>query len=714
MWKNLTILVIVALGIGAGSGASPIASAPTSAQSLQPLVRCAGANSPACLSAARRSVLAVATKKKDTKLSGGLDALAAQAQILDISAALADQLPKALRDLTKARLMRLDDEGRVQVYVESKQPGQLVHVLEALGAKIERVNEEYGIVQAWLPADELNAAAELPAVTHIRLPDYGFARAGSVTTEGDALQNAAALRSAFGVDGTGVRVGVISDGVEGLAASQASGDLPAVNTSTCNVSSGSPTAPGAGAEGTALLEIVHDLAPGAELWYGFWDANGDTTDLDFSAAVDCLASNVDIVVDDFGFYNVGPYDGTSRVSASTSAALNDASNRIRGYYTAVGNDAEQHYEEPFNDDGTGYHRFHQTATTVDGNGLGARSDDPVLVPAGAIGMVFIQWNDPFGGSCNDYDAAAWVHNTSTSISISDNEQSCSQDPTEELIIDNSAGQDMYADVTIQKFSGSPRTLDVFYLDAYPNFVTACGSVSNNSDAGGGVVSVGAIDASRPGATHIESFSSCGPTNDGRLKPEASGMDGVAITGNGGFGSPFFGTSAAAPHVAGIAALLLQCNPALTRDELRDALLNTAVDLGAPGPDNDSGYGRLDGLAAGQEVCSGNVEPTNTPPLAATATPGSTPTAPTNTATRTATRTRTPTRTPTRTQARTYGDVNCDGRVQPTDATIVLQFFAGLTHSLACPQNGDVNRDGSTNSVDALLILQYVAGLLPSL
>ena len=63
-------------------------------------------------------------------------------------------------------------------------------------------------------------------------------------------------RETFGVDGSGIKVGVISDGVDSLAASQLTGDLPNI------VQVGDP---GSGDEGTAILEIVHDIAPGADL-----------------------------------------------------------------------------------------------------------------------------------------------------------------------------------------------------------------------------------------------------------------------------------------------------------------------------------------------------------------------------------------------------------------------------------------------------------------
>jgi hypothetical protein len=98
-------------------------------------------------------------------------------------------------------------------------------------------------------------------------------------------------------------------------------------------------------------------------------------------------------------------------------------------------------------------------------------------------------------------------------------------------------------------------------------------------------------------------------------------------------------------------------------------------------------------------------PTNTPLAAATSTP--TPPAPT------ATPTRTPTRTPTP-QAGLPGDANCDGVVNPIDATVILQLTAGLVGSVGCPENADVNEDGQINSLDAALVLQFVAGLIGSL
>ncbi len=83
----------------------------------------------------------------------------------------------------------------------------------------------------------------------------------------------------------------------------------------------------------------------------------------------------------------------------------------------------------------------------------------------------------------------------------------------------------------------------------------------------------------------------------RDKPDVTGIDGVSVTGTGGFPSPFFGTSAAAPHVAAIAALLKHSAPSATPAQIRNALTSSAVDLGPAGRDNTYGWGRVDALAA---------------------------------------------------------------------------------------------------------------------
>jgi hypothetical protein len=543
-----------------------------------------------------------------------------------ITAGRLDLLPEDLKGAVAAKLMRVDSAGSVQVFIAAEGDPELAaaHAV-ALGGTVERVDPPSGIVQARVPISQLEALAADLTVRFIRLPDYPVLDTGSVTSQGDAILSAATTRATFGVDGTGVRVGVVSDGMEGLAASQASGDLPpSVNLTTCNVVPQSPTAAGAGAEGTAMLEIVHDLAPGAELWFGHFGFGFTGTSLDFQAAVNCLAANVDVVVDDIGFLNNGLYDGSSPVSMNASNALNNPANRERTHVNAVGNEAISHYQEPYVDfDAAGtsrLHRFAGTLNTTDVCGLGPLPYDPVLLPPGGIVVVFLQWDDGFGTSGNDYDL--YLGHAGNIVAGSENFQDGNDNPTEAVGLINNGSATLQIDILINLYVGVAKTFDMFVLGnallvgppgcpggpAVHNYNTPGSSVTNNSDAGGGVISLGAINASDPGNDTIAFYSSRGPTNDGRLKPDASAIDGISVTGNGGFPSSFFGTSAAAPHGGAIAALVLSCvpslkfgepgdNPAADRTALRNALLNSAVDLGAAGADNTFGFGRLNSVAA---------------------------------------------------------------------------------------------------------------------
>src|SRR5262249_43752685 len=126
--------------------------------------------------------------------------------------------------------------------------------------------------------------------------------AGSVASEGDATHKAASSRSAFGVDGTGVKIGVLSDGVSHLSASQGTGDLGPVTVV--------PGQTGNGDEGTAMLEIVHDLAPGAQLFF----ATAFTSITSFADNIRTLRNtyHCDIIIDDVFYYVESPFqDGQS-------------------------------------------------------------------------------------------------------------------------------------------------------------------------------------------------------------------------------------------------------------------------------------------------------------------------------------------------------------------------------------------------------------------
>ena len=496
-------------------------------------------------------------------------------------------------------LVRFDEDGNVEVYIytESTSEAALAE-LRDLGARIEIVGAEWGIVQAWVPPAALDQFAALDVVRDITPPDYGVTRTGSVNTEGDAIHRANLVRELSSLTGAGVKVGVISSGVDSMASAQASGDLPA----TVDVNADQP---GSGDEGTALLEIVHDLAPGASLAF-----SGAGSSLRFVRAVEWLehdafgGDGADIIVDDIGYY-LQPWfeDGFVALAAADAVA--------RGvvFVSAGGNFARRHYEADFVDGGDGYHAF--------------GANDTALAVDKSLGLsVILQWNDPFDASATDYDlfvCPRGLQPTRFNIQnelcdVSARTQDGDDSPYEVVAV--SIFDPLFwarsVDIYVHEYTpGSAKRLEIF---AVPGAITEYGTPAGGiigHPAVAGVIAVGAISSSDPGHDDLEPFSDYGsaeiffPTRETRPKPEVVAIDGVAITGAGGFSNPFYGVSAAAPHVAGIAALLLEAerldHPTSTKKAAADAvykkLVDSAVDLGDPGFDEQFGYGRADALAA---------------------------------------------------------------------------------------------------------------------
>ncbi len=627
-----------------------------------------------------------------------------------------ETLPKSIRDAVRAGQMRITKDAAVQVYIEVREiTATNLESLQALGVMVEIIgrpdpNKAKGevltavpTVQAQLPITMIDQVASLPFVRYIRLPDYGIHSTGSVTTQGDGILKADVARSMFGVDGTGVKVGVISGGIGGVFATGCttcgpttaipspinSGDLPNA-TGTRNASgilvsvtggiiaqSFPSSAPdledhlqpdgplGVNAEGTAMLEIVHDLAPGAQLYF----ANGaDGTSMSFQQAVNFLAANTDIVVDDIGFFSP-PFDGTSAVSTNTATALNTDTNPIRGYFTAVANQALNHWGEPWTNSGTNLtlacpggltytgnvQLYQATTNTKDATTFGPSNANFLQLPNGATLVVKLSWNDPFSSSTNDYDLFLYLvqaNTLTTPLQCSVNLQTGTQPPVETLTYTNSSGTTQQVGILVQNSinAAAPRNFDMFVLGIANtqnlNFYTPSGSVPAQSDSGGSpvsVVSVGAIDQTQCSGSGVcvgtvESYSSQGPTEAtpqaaARMKPDVTAADDVTVTGAAGFGmngtnttatggcvigqTPcyFAGTSAAAPHAAGVAALLLQSSscllasstlntPATARTNLRNFITSTAVPLPGvlqPVPNNIEGFGLINALAAVQKT-----------------------------------------------------------------------------------------------------------------
>ncbi len=131
------------------------------------------------------------------------------------------------------------------------------------------------------------------------------------------------------------------------------------------------------------------------------------------------------------------------------------------------------------------------------------------------------------------------------------------------------------------------------------------------------LTVGAIEAD---TEEMTSFSSWGPTDDGRMKPDVSapgcqvgGDGGVTSSGSGGGYNVKCGTSMAAPTVTGIGALLLEAyrdkypyRPDFRNSTLRALLAHTAKDLGNDGPDHQFGYGAVQAQDAVDHLQTGSM------------------------------------------------------------------------------------------------------------
>jgi len=126
---------------------------------------------------------------------------------------------------------------------------------------------------------------------------------------------------------------------------------------------------------------------------------------------------------------------------------------------------------------------------------------------------------------------------------------------------------------------------------------------NSGPGGGTVISPASLpEAFAVGATdsddEVASFSSRGPSPWGEMRPHvaAPGVNVYSCLPGGTYGS-MDGTSMAAPHVAGIAALLRSVSPTLSVTRTAFFITSTAVPLGDPVPNNDTGWGRVDAFAA---------------------------------------------------------------------------------------------------------------------
>lgn len=529
-------------------------------------------------------------------------------------------------------------DGRVLLDVRATVSQSLVDRLRSLGAEVTATDARYRHIGVRAPLRLVEAIAALPDVDRIT-PDVGFRTSrsprrldratfagslqdaitnlGTTTSQGDVTHRAADARSTFGVTGAGVKIGVLSDGVSNLAASQANGNLGPVTV----------LSPGVGDEGTAMLEIIADLAPGAQLYFS--TAGGGIAT--FAQHIrDLRAAGCDIIVDDVLYGQETPFqDGQVTASDFNGGlaiqAVKDVAASGALYFSSAGNAGRVNagtsgtWEGNFVDGGA-------ASGGMDGrlHHFGPATFNTVLTDSDWL--VTLHWADPLGVSANDYDLYVLDSTGTNVVDASVDEQTGSQDPFE-FVLGAFAGERL----VVVKYSGADRFL---HLSAHGGTLSVAtgGEVHGHSattapntfaiaatPACAGAGSTGPCTTAFTSSHKVETFSSDGPrriffTSTGQAitpgnfsatgglvlaKPDITAADGVS-TSVASFAT-FFGTSAAAPHAAAIAALVKSTQLTQTSDQVRTALLSTAIDIQAPGWDRDAGYGIVMAFASVQSV-----------------------------------------------------------------------------------------------------------------
>ncbi len=525
------------------------------------------------------------------------------------------------------------DEVETYISVEYFSP-LLTKQLEKLGVEIIATEERSYLIQAWVPLSSVEQVVALDGVRTLRRPSYAIPATGSVLTEGETNLQTNFIRNYGNINGNGIRVGVISQGLFGSGFSAsfaqtegsnndprvASGNLPIDEFSENGASSGSlgavtirPTSflfheidgegdPRFFPEGAAMLEIVHDIAPGASLY--FYDptalqSQAATSVLMNQARQYLLSQGVEVIVDDLVFYDAGRFDGSSTVSRrAQEIVLNE--NVV--YVTASGNQTPP--ELNLNDGSTavetkrfpifvngffspspgfGDSKFHNWAYA---SSFTETSSQLFIRPQNNIIEVTIVWDDIWDEgdprAVDDLDLFLFKpENLSPGDDIFDDVVAFSSDiqggtglPIEKFTAFIPPGYNNALFRLVLSRKDSSNSAPVLFtaiitqgiVDASSVDFLTHGIAGNNGDAPPPVISVGAIDASL-GVDTIDGSTVPGLTpGPGRANesdfvkwyteqesPAVVSYSSVSTQSTGTFG--FTGSSAAAAHIGGFITLL---------------------------------------------------------------------------------------------------------------------------------------------------------------
>ena len=465
------------------------------------------------------------------------------------------------------------------------------------------------LITAKVPVNNIDdIVGSSPGISYARLPRKFFPC--QTTSEGVHITQADTIQAA-GITGSGVKIAVLDLGFTGLANAISKSELPPNVITYDFVGDGIELG---GVHGIACGEIVYDMAPGAQIYLL---KVADETDI-IDAAAYCEANSIKIVTASIGTFGTGPGDGTGPVDE----LCDDLKAKGILFVTAAGNYGNTfsgpipigtHWRGTFIDSGR---NFSYNGTSNEENQF--VPGDPnswynvinATVASDISGNKFtevnaaMRWDDwPTGTS--DYDIFLLDNDTGAVVASSTTVQDGSQPPVEYLSFSAPGTQSKLYKLLVTKKTGSPAGKEVeivlngpCYFVPFGSYAspiaTSIGSLGEPADSAS-VLTVGAINYKKWTTGPEEDFSSQGPTNawagsSSRAKPDICGPDGTSSLTYGANG--FFGTSAATPHAAGAAALILAMHPQYSVDQLISALEVNAIDMGDPGKDNIYGNGRM--------------------------------------------------------------------------------------------------------------------------
>jgi len=525
--------------------------------------------------------------------------------------------------LPGGRMATIEHAPRVAIRAE------LAAAIAAAGATYETAYESW--VQVLAPFDSLEALARLDGVAYVRLPfpaqqqelpaapvDAARPRplVGAQTTEGVSLTNTATWHTA-GYNGSGIKLAVFDFGFTGWNTRQAAGDLPAganlvLKDFSATYAFGPPGTAGE-EHGTACAEIAYDMAPDATVYlYAFG------TDVEFGQAAGDYTTNISgkrVATMSIGWVNAGPYDGTGPINAIVDNA--QAAGIL--WANAAGNNQRQHHSWT-----SAQYSGGNGVAFGGGNvqGIGPASPSLWNIPSGTTLTVFLEWNDwnatrTGNASRVDYDVQLyrWTGSSWTYITgaLGDQCNNSAVPPVETLSYTVPAGGPYNYGIAIWRYQVSGTCSNNFghwmQLHTFNGFYTSgtganyafwynnvCNSLTIPAD-GDSAMAVGATfwgeDGNAAYDYGLETFSSLGPRNASGggnpgaavNKPDVAAPDGVSTAAYGASNNQayriatstgFFGTSASAPHVAGMAATVWERNPAFSTSNLRAFIQNEAL------------------------------------------------------------------------------------------------------------------------------------------